>query len=202
MTTMVDQQGVRVLLRVMLLIGDQRYPLGDTEIVCETSDLYEHFSDLGTHLTQARADTTRWTAGPPTPTPLPSNLREHIAALCQRLGVAEPVYDQISEQEAVRLLTRLQAEEDELLHTAEEAQAPHLSSAAVVPMIEKALIRQLKERWRARFRPGGEVDTVVALWEAFKTRVCGEAVSDRAMRPGQYEQLLAALVHPGTERKG
>lgn len=197
MTTTMEQQGIRVLLRVMLLIGDHHYALGDAEIACETSALRQY---LSTPDPQVSADATQRTSYAQPPIPLPLKLRERIADLCQRLGVTEPFYDQLSEQEATPLLERLQAEEDELMQVAEKALTP-CPPSATTPLIEKALIRQLKQRWRTRFRPAGEVDAVRGLWEAFKTRVCGEAVPDQAMRAGQYEQLLAALADPGTKRK-
>ena len=194
-----SMHGVRVILRVLLFVGEHSYTLGDAEIVCETPTVCEQLSTVSAALAQANADATRRTSGSLPSALLTIQQRQRIATLCQRLGVAEPVYDQLSEQDAAHILTRLQAEEDELLQTAEEAHPPRFPSAEP-PLIEKALIRQLKQRWRTHFRPQGELATVVALWETFKTRVCGEPVADHAMRASQYEQLLAALAHPRAER--
>lgn len=186
-------QGVRVLLRVMLLIGDHPYALGDAEIACDTPA-------VRAWLAQAPLTSQPVTAASLPPALLSMELRQRLATLCGRLGVAEPLYDQLGAQEAAALLARLQAEEEELLQTAEQARTPQ-PPERLAPPIEKALTRQLKERWRARFRPQGTVDDLLHDWERFKQRVCGTAVSDRTMHAKQYEQLLAALASPAAERK-
>ncbi len=200
MTTTMDEhapettrQGVRVLLRVMLLIGDHPSALGDAEIACDTPA-------VRAWLAQAPLASRPVTAASLPPALLSTELSQRLATLCGRLGVAEPMYDQLGEQEAALLLARLQAEEEELLQTAEHARAPQ-SPERSAPLIEKALIRQIKERWRARFRPQGTVDDLRRSWEHFKQRVCDQAVSDRAMHANQYEQLLAALAEPAAEGK-
>jgi hypothetical protein len=100
------------------------------------------------------------------------------------------------------LIAELQAEEADLLRTAEEARAAstaeHDTSTpdpAQLPgsVVERALVRQLKLRWRTTFRPAGDATAQLAQWTAFKTRVCQQEVSDIAMRPDQYECLLATL---------
>jgi hypothetical protein len=170
-------QGARMRVRVMLLVGEQPYVLGETDIASGTPELC-------TWLAQEFV--------PPSPVPLAAELRERLATLCARLGVADPAYDQLGANEALVLLARLEAEEEELLYTAlhTPTRQPEAWEATI---IDKALIRRLKERWRTRFCPHGRVDALRAEWEQFKQRVCGQPVSDRAMRPSQYERLLAAL---------
>lgn len=199
MTTMMNEhapqtprQGVRVFLRVMLLVGDYHIALGDAEIACDTPA-------VRAWLAQAPLMPLPESAASLSPAFLSAELRQRLATLCGRLGVAEPAYDQLGEQEAGAFLARLQAEEEELLQTAAHARTPP-SSEHSASSIEKGLIRQLKERWRARFRPQGSVDDLLSDWEHFKQRTCGEAVSDRTMRADQYEKLLAAFVSPATER--
>ena len=199
MTTLLNEQtsetpgqGVRVLLRVMLLVGDHSLTLGDTEIACDTPA-------VRTWLAQAPLASQPMTATSLPPAPLSFELRQRLATLCRRLGVAEPLYDQLGAYEAATLLARLQAEDEELLQTVTPAQtAPEQAE----PLIEKALIRQLKERWRARYQPLGSVEDMQRDWARFKQHVCGEPVSDRAMQAHQYEQLLAALASPAAERTG
>jgi len=195
MTTLLNEhasetpgQGVRVILRVMLLVGDHPITLGDAEIPCDTPS-------VRTWLAQAPLASRPVTAVSLLPALLSFELCQRLATLCRRLGVTEPLYDQLGEQEAATLLAQLQAEEEELLQTAAHAPTAHDPEQAEPP-IEKALIRQLKERWRARFRPQGSVDDLRCSWEDYKQRVCGEAVSDRTMHARQYEQLLAALIEP------
>lgn len=187
-------QGVRVLLRVMLLVGDQPYALGDAEIASDTPA-------VRAWLAQAPFTSSLETvASLPSPLVTPER-RQRLAILCRRLGVAEPLYDQLGGQEATALLARLEAEEEELWQTVAQARATSPAERAILP-IDKALIRQLKERWRARYQPQGSVDDMQRDWARFKQHVCGESVPDRAMHAHQYEQLLAALASPAAERTG
>lgn len=186
-------QEARLLIRVMLRLGESTYTLGDAEISSENTDM----AALLAHIPLPPVECQH------PPETSPAELHQRLATLCQRLGVDEPVYEQLGGEEATALITRLQAEEDDLLRTAVEGQAPGPSTAvSSAPGIDKALLRQLKERWRTHFCPQGSVDNQIRDWEDFKTRVCGTAVPDRSMQASQYEQLLAALALPVRERKG
>ena len=175
-TTAPDHQQARLVVRVLLQVGGATYELGDAEMA---------------YALPAMRDLLATAASPETASPLVSSaLRERIATLCSRLGVPFPPLDQLDPIAAETLLARLQTEEEDLLRTVEEAPPP----------IDKGLVRQLKERWRARTGAQGSVDELRGAWERFKQRVCAETVADRAMRADQYEKLLAALASPPQER--
>lgn len=137
--------------------------------------------------------------------------RQQIAGLCQRLGVAEPDYATLDVVAADRLIADLQTDQDELCRSAEEAQGtptpappPNQPEAQGVPMesvVDAALVRQLKNRWRQAFQPAGDTAAQLTAWEAFKTHVCKQtvSVSDKAMPAACYEQLLATLSRPSSQ---
>ena len=184
MTTMTPQTpDARLIVRLLLRVGEATYELGDAEMVYE--------------LPAMRALLTP-TTGPEPHSSLPPALHERIATLCARLGVAEPSYSRLEQATANALLARLQAEEEDLLRTAE---GTHVApSAEPSSPIDKGLVRQLKARWRARTKAQGPLDELRRAWEGFKQGICGEEVADRAMREDQYVKLLAFLTSPSPER--
>lgn len=192
MTTVLPEHSTtRLVVRVLLQIGEETYTLGDAE--------------LGSAFPAIRALLAPTGSIPPeTVLPAPSSLlspilHERLAGLCARLGEKEPDYSHLEEHEAAALLARLQAAEEDLLQTAERARA-HLSSAPETFPVEPALIRQLKQRWRTRYQPHGSVEDLQRAWGDFKQQICGEAVADRAIHAQQYERLLAALASSPQER--
>jgi hypothetical protein len=133
--------------------------------------------------------------------------RQQIATLCQHLGEAEPVYDTLDVVAADQLIAHLQREQEELLRTADEARKipvqnpPEAQCTPAASVVDQALVRQLKKRWRERFQPAGETAAQQAAWGTFKTRLCGKPVSDQAMLPAEYEQLLAAISGPSSAER-
>jgi hypothetical protein len=182
MTTVAsDHQQARLVVRVLLQVGGATYELGDAEMAYALPAMRELLAPA---------------ALPETASLLVSSaLRERITTLCSRLGTPFPPFDQLDPGASETLLARLQAEEEDLLRTAEGASSAEPSSS-----IDKGLVRQLKERWRARTGAQGSVGELLDAWERFKHRVCAETVADRTMRVDQYEKLLAALVSPPKER--
>jgi hypothetical protein len=190
MTTVLrDKQQARLIVRVLLQVGDCSYPLGDAAFAYEVPAMRAVLTPTPPSETVSSVP----------PDLLAPALRERIASLCSRLGIAEPTYDQLEPTTAETLLAQLLADEEELQQATEQVQASS-APAYMAPPIEKALLRQLKERWRTRFRPQGSLDDVLYVWEDFKRRICGETVSDRSMRADQYERLLTVLTSSAAER--
>lgn len=189
MSMLQDNQQARLVMRLQLQIGGVTYQLGDAELAYEISAIRALLTPpVSSEMVS------------PVLSPLLSPaLRERLASLCARLGEREPDYSQMKEHEAITLLARLQAEEEDLLRTAAQEQT-HPSPAPEPLPVEPTLIRQLKQRWRTRYQPRGSVEDVQRAWGHFKQQICGEAVSDRAIRASQYEHLLAALASPPRER--
>jgi hypothetical protein len=180
-----NHQQARLVVRVLLQVGGATYALGDAEMAEALPAMRELLAPA---------------ALPETASLLVSSaLRERITTLCSRLGTPFPPFDQLDQGASETLLARLQAEEEDLLRTAEGA---HTASSAEPssPPIDKGLVRQLKERWRACTGAQGSLDEVRSAWERFKQQVCAETVTDRAMRADQYVKLLAALTSPSPER--
>ncbi|HEX7735506.1 MAG TPA: hypothetical protein VF458_11615, partial [Ktedonobacteraceae bacterium] len=128
-----------------------------------------------------------------------SEQRQQITTLCKRLGVAEPAEESLDAIAADLFIAELQDEEADLLRTAEQAEEAQGSLQEAQPpgsLVEAALVRHLKQRWRTLFHPAGEANDLLRQWSAFKQQVCQQEVSDAHMRPAQYEQLLAALPTP------
>lgn len=189
MTTTAQDQQARLVVRVHLQIGETTYQLGDAELAYEIPVIRTLLAPMISR-----------EAGTTVPSdPLSPSLREQIATLCARLGAAEPRYDQLGQAEAETVLARLQAEEEDLLQTAAQAQTLP-SPTPEMPPVEPALIRQLKQRWRAQSQRQESVEDLQRAWGHFKQQICGEAISDRAIDASQYEHLLAALTSPATER--
>lgn len=192
MTTVLPEHSMaRLVVRVLLQIGEETYPLGDAE--------------LGSAFPAIRALLAPTGSIPPEAVlPAPSSLlspllRERLAGLCVRLGEKEPAYHQLTEQDATSLLARLQAEEEDLLQTATQARTQLPPPPATSP-VDRALVHQLKQRWRTQYRPQGSVEDLQRAWGHFKQRICGETIGDRAIGASQYEQLLAALTTTAPER--
>ena len=179
-----DTLHARLIVRVLLQVGETTHTVGDAE--------------LGDDLSVLRA-----LLAPPTPSeagaPLSLALRERIMHLCARLGERAPAADQLTEREATALVARLEAEEEELLRTAAQARTQP-DPARDMPPVDLALIRHLKHRWRAQYQLQGEVEELQRAWGTFKQQICGEAIADRAITAQHYERLLAALASSPPER--
>jgi hypothetical protein len=192
MTTVLPENSMaRLVVRVLLQIGEETYPLGDAELGSAFPAIRDLLAPTGFIPPEAIL---------PVPSSLLSSLlRERLASLCARLGEKEPDYSTLTEQEATSLLARLQAEEEDLLQTATQARTQPSPPPATSP-VDRALVHQLKQRWRTRYQPQGSVEDLQRAWGHFKQRICGEAVGDRAIGASQYEQLLAALTATTPER--
>lgn len=179
-----DALNARLIVRVVLQVGETTYTVGEAELGDDLSVL-------------------RTVLAPPAPSPagapLPLALRERMAHLCARLGAPAPADDQLTEQEATALVARLEAEEEELLRAAALARTQP-APARDLPPVDLALIRSLKHRWRMHFRLQGEVEELQRAWGYFKQQICGEAIADRAITAQHYERLLAALASSPPER--